>query len=63
MVVAVLSSTAKRRGNGEVEPKLGVKAGPRRYSRAPFVGPRRERSGRDAKGNGEELQWFRPFWY
>jgi hypothetical protein len=27
MVAAVLTSTAKRRGNGEVEPELGVDAG------------------------------------
>jgi hypothetical protein len=27
MVVAVLTSTAKQRGNGEVEPELGVDAG------------------------------------
>jgi hypothetical protein len=45
-------SMVKRRGNGEVEPELGVDAGRRRHSRAPFIGPRRERSGRDAKGNG-----------
>jgi hypothetical protein len=45
-------STAKRRGNGEVEPELGVDAGQRWCSRAPFIGPQRERSDRDAKGNG-----------
>jgi hypothetical protein len=39
-----------------VEPKLGVDAGQRWCSEAPFIGPRRERSGRDAKGNGGR-QW------
>jgi hypothetical protein len=37
--------------------RVGVDAGWRRCSRAPFIGPQRERSGRDAKGNGGELQW------
>jgi hypothetical protein len=63
MVVVVLTSTAKRRGNGEVEPKLGVEVGPRQYSRAPFIGLRKEWSGQDVKGNGEELQWFQPYWH
>jgi hypothetical protein len=61
MVVAVFTSTAKRRGNGEVEPELGVEERRRQCSRAPFIGPQRERSGQDAKGNGGELQWLRPF--
>jgi hypothetical protein len=49
-------STTKRRGNGKVEPELGVDVGQRWCSRAPFIGPRRERSGRDVKGNGGR-QW------
>jgi hypothetical protein len=44
-------STVKRKGNGEVEPELGVDAGRRRRSGAPFIGPRREQSSQDAKGN------------
>jgi hypothetical protein len=63
MVAVVLTSTAKRRGNGEVEPELGVDARQRRCSREPFIGPRREQSGQDAKGNGGKLQWLRPFWH
>jgi hypothetical protein len=35
-----------------VEPELEVDAGQRQRSGEPFIGPRRERSGRDAKGNG-----------
>jgi hypothetical protein len=49
-------STTKPRGNGKVEPKLGVDAGQRWCSRAPFIGPWRERRGRDEKGNGGR-QW------
>jgi hypothetical protein len=49
-------SMIKRRGNGKVEPELGVDAGQRWCSGAPFIGRRRERSGRDAKGNGGR-QW------
>jgi hypothetical protein len=60
-VVVVLTSKAKRRGNGEVEPEFAVDAGQRWCSRVPFIGPWRERSGRDENGNGGELQWLQPF--
>jgi hypothetical protein len=60
-VVVVLTLMAKRRGNREVEPEFAVDAGQRRCSRVPFIGPWRERSSRDANGNGGELQWLRPF--
>jgi hypothetical protein len=45
VVAAVVTLTVKQRENGEVEPELGVDAGRRQCSRAPFIGPRREWSG------------------